>query len=98
MRESGRGPLNQTAFRDGSMMRALASIAPAALLSVSGPVLAQDVARQRERNAPKGIEANQRQQTEMIGRQAQRDGERAWRQESARGNDRVNAQRDARST
>ena len=79
-------------------MRALASIAPAALLSVSAQDVAQDVARQRERNAPKGIEANQRRQTEVIGRQAQRDGKRAWRQENARGNARVNAQRDARST
>lgn len=81
----------------GSIMRALTFLALAALLSVSAPVLAQDFAqdfaRQRELNALKDIAASQRQQTEILRQQAQRDSARAWREENAR----VNAQRDARS-
>ncbi|SDN86330.1 hypothetical protein SAMN05216360_11220 [Methylobacterium phyllostachyos] len=74
-------------------MRVLTFLVLAALLSASAPVLAQDFARQRELDALKDIAASQRQQTEILRQQAQRDSERAWREENAR----VNAQRDARS-
>lgn len=50
-------------------------------------------ASQAEINALKDIAASQRQQTEISRRQAQRDSERAYREE----NEYVNAKRDARS-
>ncbi|MEL6061086.1 MULTISPECIES: hypothetical protein [unclassified Methylobacterium] len=78
-------------------MRALTAIALTVGILASAPALAQEFAqnfaRQRELNALNDIAASQRQQTEILRRQAQRDSERAWRDENAR----VNAQRDARS-
>lgn len=64
-----------------------------AIATTTAPALAQDFSRQRELNALRDIEASQRQQTEIMRRQAQRDSERAYRER----NDYVNAKRDARS-
>ncbi|SFL58855.1 hypothetical protein [Methylobacterium pseudosasicola] len=57
------------------------------------PVLANDFERQRELNILKDIESSQRQQLELAREQAQRDKDRARREENAY----VNAQRDAQS-
>ncbi|MCJ2060419.1 hypothetical protein MKL09_28325 [Methylobacterium sp. J-048] len=62
-------------------------------ISTAAPALAQDFQRERELNVLKDIASSQRQQVELARQQAQRDGERAWRERNAY----VNAQRDALS-
>jgi hypothetical protein len=73
-------------------MRMIACIA-VLVVSVINPAAADDFQTQRELNILKDIESNQRQQLEFARQQAQRDSERARREQNAY----VNAQRDAQS-
>lgn len=60
---------------------------------LAAPISSRAQSSQAEINALRDIAASQRQQSELMRRQAQRDSERAWREENAY----VNAKRDARS-